>query len=89
MRRRGALINEATWADRPTDESAYRPGRRFFATHLRFSFDETQVPLPRLGFPGDALKKKEMTIERGRLKRHRKTSHSSHAVRQDSGEIVQ
>ena len=38
-----------------------------FATHLRFSFDETQVPLPRLGFPGDALKK-EMTIERGKLR---------------------
>ena len=45
--RRG-LINEAT--DRSTPS--------LFATHLRFSFDETQVPLSRLGFPSDSLQKK-------------------------------
>ena len=35
-----------------------------FATHLRFSFDETQVPLSGLRFPGDALKKENNQFSR-------------------------
>ena len=35
---------------------------KVFATHLRFSFDETQVPLPVLGFPSDSLQKKNDTL---------------------------
>ena len=54
--KRRTLINEATWVERSADRGF------FFATHLRFSFDETQVPLPALGFPSDALQKTKTDI---------------------------